>query len=83
MSQKPRAERASVLRVARSMGLDTQQLQRDMNGPEIAQHIQQSNTLAEAMGLVGTPTFIAGSDSRFGAISSSELAELVAASRRN
>lgn len=63
--------------------LDTQQLQRDMNGPEIAQHIQQSNTLAEAMGLVGTPTFIAGSDSRFGAISSSELAELVAASRRN
>ena len=54
-----------------------------MNGPEIAQNIQQSNTLAEAMGLVGTPTFIAGSDSRFGAISSSELAELVAASRRN
>ena len=46
MSQKPRAERASVLRVARSMGLDTQQLQRDMGGPEIAQHIQQSNALA-------------------------------------
>ena len=83
MSQKPRAERASVLRVARSMGLDTQQLQRDMGGPEIAQHIQQSNALAEAMGLVGTPTFIAGTDSRCGAISSTELAELVAASRGN
>ena len=39
--------------------------------------------LAEAMGLVGTPTFIAGSDSRFGAISSAKLAELVAAARRN
>ena len=83
MGQKPRAEKASVLRVARSIGLDTQQLQRDMDGPEIAQHIQQSNALAEAMALVGTPTFIAGSDSRFGAISSTELAELVAASRGN
>ncbi|MDB6182234.1 DsbA family protein [Paracoccus fistulariae] len=83
MGQKPRAEKAGVLRVARSIGLNTQQLQRDMDSPEIAQHIQQSNGLAEAMGLAGTPTFIAGSDSRFGAISSSELAELVAASRRN
>ena len=54
-----------------------------MIGPAIAQHIQQSKTVAEAMGLVGTPTFIAGTDSRFGAISSTELAELVAASRGN
>ncbi|AYF03826.1 MULTISPECIES: DsbA family protein [Paracoccus] len=83
LQQKARAEQASVLRTARSIGLDARQLQRDMDRPEVAQHIEQSNTLAAAMGLVGTPTFIAGSDSRFGAVPLSELAGLVAAVRKS
>ena len=83
LQQTARIERASVLRTARSTGLDTRQLQRDMDRPEVAQHIEQSNTLAAAMGLVGTPTFIAGSDSRFGAVPLSELAGLVAAVRKS
>ena len=72
MSQKPRAERASVLRVARSMGLDTQQLQRDMNGPEIAQHIQQSNTLAQLLqaATTGTELPYTGTSSLASALSS-------------
>ncbi len=82
LTQRARAEQASVLRTARSIGLDVERLQRDMDQPTVGQHIDQSNALANAMGLVGTPTFIAGSDSLFGAVSSTELAQLVAATRR-
>ncbi len=82
LAQRTRAEQASVLRTARSIGLDVERLQRDMGQPTVGQHIDQSNALANAMGLVGTPTFIAGSDSLFGAVSSTELAQLVATTRR-
>ncbi|KAE9625888.1 DsbA family protein [Parasedimentitalea maritima] len=55
-----RATEASVMRVASELGLDEEQLHRDMNAPEVDEHFQTSARLAEALGFSGTPSFVIG-----------------------
>ncbi|GLK62792.1 DsbA family protein [Paracoccus kondratievae] len=81
MAMRGRAETASVLRVAREIGLDVERLQRDMRAPEITERIERSLALADEIGLVGTPSFIAGDRAIFGYLSKDELAGLVAEAR--
>ncbi|MEF9604774.1 DsbA family protein, partial [Paracoccus sp. PXZ] len=76
-----KAEKASVLRVAREVGLDVERLQRDMQAPEITRRIERSLALADEIGLVGTPSFIAGDRAIFGYLRKEDLAELVAEAR--
>ena len=49
-----------VFQVAKSVGLDTDQLQKDMNDPAIQQQLASNFKLAQALRLVGTPTFVIG-----------------------
>jgi 2-hydroxychromene-2-carboxylate isomerase len=79
---KGRAEEASVLRVARQLGLDQAALRRGMEAEPVTRHIGLSFQLAEHMGLMGTPTFIAGDEAVFGEQSRVDLADLVARGRR-
>ncbi|WP_323715561.1 DsbA family protein [Paracoccus aminovorans] len=81
MAMRGKAEQASVLRVAREVGLDVARLQRDMEAPEITARIESSLQLADQIGLVGTPSFIAGDRAVFGYLPKAELAELVAEAR--
>ncbi|WP_199259841.1 DsbA family protein [Paracoccus binzhouensis] len=81
MAMRGKAEKASVLRVAREVGLDVARLQRDMQAPEITQRIERSLDLADEIGLVGTPSFIAGDRAVFGYLGKEDLAELVAEAR--
>ncbi len=81
MSMKGKAEQASVLRVAREVGLDVERLQRDMKSRRIGAQIDRSLALADEIGLVGTPSFIAGDRAVFGYLTTDELAELVAEAR--
>ncbi|WP_306752736.1 DsbA family protein [Paracoccus actinidiae] len=82
MAMKGRAEEASVLRVARQLGLDQAALRRGMEAEPVTRHIGLSFQLAEHMGLMGTPTFIAGDEAVFGEQSRADLADLVARGRR-
>ena len=82
MAMKGRAEEASVLRVARQLGLDQAALRRGMEAEPVTRHIGLSFQLAEHMGLMGTPTFIAGDEAVFGEQSRTDLAALVARGRR-
>lgn len=82
MAMKGRAEEASVLRVARQLGLDQTALRRGMEAEPVTRHIGLSFQLAEHMGLMGTPTFIAGDEAVFGEQSRADLADLVARGRR-
>lgn len=82
MALKGRAEEASVLRVARQLGLDQAALRRGMEAEPVTRHIGLSFQLAEHMGLMGTPTFIAGDEAVFGEQSRAALAALVARGRR-
>lgn len=82
LAMKGRAEEASVLRVARQVGLDQDRLRRGMAAEHVERHIQMSFQLADHMGLMGTPTFIAGDEAVFGEQSRADLAALVARGRR-
>lgn len=82
MGMKGSAEKASVLRIAREIGLDIKQLQRDMEDPAITAQIEQSLLLADQIGLSGTPSFVAGERAVFGALPREDLAELVADARK-
>ncbi|MTH78775.1 DsbA family protein [Paracoccus aestuariivivens] len=81
MAMRGEAEKASVLRVARDVGLDVARLERDMQAPEITAQIEKSLTLADQIGLAGTPSFVAGDRAVFGALPIEDLAELVAEAR--
>lgn len=82
MATKGEANETSALRVAGDVGLDLARLKRDMEAPDVLEHIQLSNDLADHMGLIGTPTFIAGNDARFGRQSLDDLRTFVAEARR-
>ena len=60
MGMKGRAEEASVLRIAREVGLDIDQMRLDMKAPEVDEHIQTSMDLTRALGFSGTPSFVIG-----------------------
>lgn len=60
MSMEERAEEASVLRIARDVGLDVELLVHDMEAPEIDEHIATSMELTRALGFSGTPSFVIG-----------------------
>lgn len=66
MATKGRATEASAMRLARDLGLDQARLRRDMQSDQVTAHLQTSFDLAEHMGLVGTPTLIAGDEALFG-----------------
>jgi protein-disulfide isomerase len=60
MGLKGRVEEASVLRLAKKIGLDVDQLRTDMDSPEVEAHIATSMQLAQTLGFNGTPSFVIG-----------------------
>lgn len=81
MTMRGRAVEATVMRAARKVGLDEARLRTDMQSARVDQHIQRSFELADHMGLVGTPSFIAGDEGVFGELSLAELREMIARAR--
>ena len=81
MGMQGRAEEASVLRIAREVGLDIVQLRRDMDAPEVDEHIQTSMELTRALGFSGTPSFVIGDALIPGFVEADVLIEQVAATR--
>ncbi|WP_372800372.1 DsbA family protein [Paracoccus seriniphilus] len=81
LGMKGQAVEATVMRIAREVGLDEDKLRKDMEAPHIEEHIATSFALADHMGLMGTPTFIAGDEGVFGEMSLTETRELVARAR--
>lgn len=81
MAMRGRAEEASVMRVAREVGLDIERLRTDMEAETVWAQIEQTAELADHMQLIGTPTFIAGDEAVFGENTLEELRALVARGR--
>ncbi|RDD68500.1 MULTISPECIES: DsbA family protein [Paracoccus] len=78
---KGRVTEAATMRAAREVGLDTVRLERDMQAEPVERHITMSGMLAEHMGLMGTPTFVAGDEGAFGEYSLDDLRGLVQRAR--
>lgn len=82
MGTNERAEEATVLRVARRAGLDADRLVRDMAAPEVKAHLLQTEKLAQALNLNGTPSFAGGGQVEFGRIGTKGLEALATAARK-
>jgi protein-disulfide isomerase len=49
-----------VMQIAKSEGLNMDQLKKDMNSNAVGQQIQNNFKLAQSLGIMGTPTFVIG-----------------------
>ena len=75
------ADEAHALAVAKDIGMNMPQLQKDMKSPEVKATLDEDFKLAEALGLNGTPSYVIGSDVVVGAIGLQGLQEKVNTAR--
>ncbi len=78
MEMQGRANEATVMKLAQSLGMDEAQLRKDMEAPEIDEHIRVSMALASSLGFSGTPSFVIGDALAPGLVPEEELKRLVA-----
>lgn len=71
------ADKARALAVAKEVGLDMARLEKDMAGPDIRKALEETFTVAQAMGLNGTPSYVIGKEVVIGAVGLKELREKV------
>lgn len=81
MGHRGQLDEDTIMRLARSVGLDTDKLKADMESPVIQQLIGTNLSLAQSMGISGTPAFIVGDDLAPGAIKLDAMKAMVAKAR--
>ena len=72
---------ATVMKIAESVGLDLEQLEIDMESPEIDAQVSRTFALAEKLSINGTPAFILGNQVVRGFVPVEELSRLAKAAR--
>lgn len=75
------ANEAKVLRIATKIGVDVERMKSDMNDPAIAAMIERNLTLAQALRINGTPSFVIGGQIVRGAIDLKTLQSLIQEAR--
>src|SRR4051794_11785918 len=82
MNAKGQIDEAAVMKVAGSVGLDTDRLKRDMASPEVDRAIKANLDLADALDIRGTPGFVIGQEIVPGAVDLGTLKQLIADARK-
>jgi len=67
----------TILALATAVGLDTEQLLKDMESPSIHTTIKRNQALARELGVNGTPGFIVGTELVPGALDLKDLKNLI------
>ena len=78
MNNRSRNTEKSVLKIAKKIGMDVDQLQLDMNSSFVLDHLEESQKLSESLGISGTPAFVFGEKIVPGAIDLQAMKDLVA-----
>ncbi|MCT9000273.1 DsbA family protein [Chelativorans intermedius] len=73
----------STLTIAGDVGLDVEQLKRDMQDPAIAAAIERNRALADDLRITGTPTFVVGDEIIRGLVDLATLKRFIADARQN
>jgi len=81
LSGRGQADQAHALAVAKEIGLNMAQLQKDMASPEVSATLQENFKLAEALGLNGTPSYVIGNNVVVGAVGLGGLQEKINTAR--
>lgn len=71
-----------IMAVAATVGLDTVQLEADMQAPEIDAYLARTDALARDLAIRGTPAFVIDGELYPGALDAADFNRLVAASRQ-
>jgi protein-disulfide isomerase len=74
---------SSTLVVAEQVGLDIEQLKRDMEEPAISAAIERNKALANELRITGTPAFVVGRNIIRGLVDLNTLQQLIADARVN
>lgn len=82
MTHTGKIDEGSVLELAASLGLDVDQLKKDMGDPAIGQAIAGNVALAEKLRISGTPGFVAGKEVVQGPSPVTSMKELIARARQ-
>jgi len=84
-SEPGKADKDKALRIAKELGLDIDQLQKDAQDPDIKKALDESEDLARKLDLKGTPLFLIGDRVIAGALDTlfDELKSKVAEVRQN
>jgi protein-disulfide isomerase len=82
MELRGRLNEKRVLSTAQSIGIDMKRLARDMAAPEIEKYLDETQALATALGINGTPAFLFGDQLVPGAIDEARMRALIAAARK-
>ena len=80
-SIRGKANADTARQAAAKAGLDWTRLEQDIQSERVERHITNSFLLAEHMGLMGTPSFVAGDEGAFGKYSLDDLKGLVQRAR--
>jgi len=71
------ADKAHALAVAKEIGMNMAQIEKDMASPEVKATLQENFKLAEALGLNGTPSYVIGDNVVVGAVGLPGLQEKI------
>jgi protein-disulfide isomerase len=83
MGTKAVLDKSRIMAIAKTVGLDTAKLEKDMEAPELAAALEKNMELARLLDVSGTPAFVIGNDIIPGAISLDELRKVVAKARKS
>ncbi|MEP0520438.1 MAG: DsbA family protein [Hyphomicrobiales bacterium] len=75
------ANQAKAIKTATDLGIDQAALEAAIKGERAAETIQEVYTIADALGLTGTPSYVVGKQVVFGAVGAEQLRESIAAAR--
>jgi protein-disulfide isomerase len=75
------ADRAHALAVAKDIGMNMAEIDKDMQSPEVKATLEENFKLAEQLGLNGTPSYVIGDNVVVGAIGLQGLEEKINTAR--
>lgn len=78
-SSRGMVDQARALAVAKDIGCDMAQIEKDMKSPEVQTTIDEDMKLADAIGVDGTPSYVIGDQLVVGAIGFDKLQQKIAA----
>jgi len=82
MAYNGRLDRDRIMEIAKSVGIDTDKLQKDMEDPKLKEIIDRNVALASALGVRGTPAFVIGKQFVPGAVDADALKQLISDARK-
>lgn len=83
LGMRGRASRAAAVEAASAAGYDPQKIESDLNGDEAKKTIVEVASLAKALNVSGTPTFVIGKQAVAGAIGVDALRKLIGKARED